>query len=95
MFLQVWQLHASGAEQSVLTSTGRTHIVIAWWVGGFMAWLAESYRRRTYAGQLLAKTSHMNELHETNARLAAQEQLAEAVAQVYTAVTTVFFFLNK
>ena len=37
---------------------------------------------------ILAKTSHMNELHETNERLAAQEQLAEAVAQVNTAVSS-------
>ena len=58
------------------------HITVAWAVGGFMAFLAEGYRRQMFASQLLAASAHEKELLEARARIKAQRQLAAAQAQV-------------
>lgn len=65
-------------DSAVLSSDAKQHILVAWFVGGLMAWLTESYRRRTFAGQEMARHAHKAELEEKCAHLAAQEELAAA-----------------
>lgn len=69
-------------DPTILPSVAKQHILVAWFAGGMMAWLAESYRRRTFAGQALARLAHTKELHEKSRHLRAQEQLAAAREEV-------------
>lgn len=47
-----------------------------------MSWLAESYRRCTFANQQAARMAHVKELEEKSRHLAAQEELATAREEV-------------
>jgi hypothetical protein len=69
-------------DPAVLTSDTKQHFLVAWCVGGMMAWLAESYRRRTFAGQELARRAHAKELEEKSGHLRAQQELAAAREEV-------------
>lgn len=68
----------------VLSSASKQHLVVAWLAGALMAWLAESYRRCTFAGQHAAKLAHSKELAEKMRHLRAQEELASAREEVRT-----------
>jgi hypothetical protein len=68
----------------VLPSDAKQHFVAAWFIGGMMAWLTETYRRRTFAGQELARHAHAAELEEKCAHLRAQQELAAAREEVCT-----------
>lgn len=57
------------------------HVVVAWAVGGLMAYLADWYRRQMFASQKLAEAAHFKELLEAKARIKAQKELAMAQAQ--------------
>lgn len=65
------------------------HIVVAWAVGGLMAYLSDWYRRQMHANARLACSAHAQELREARARIAAQRQLAAAQAQAATRALTV------
>jgi hypothetical protein len=75
----------------VLSSAAKQHVLIAWLSGGLMAWLAESYRRRMFAGQQLARMAHAKELAEKLRHLRAQEELASAREEVRSAVSVAFW----
>jgi hypothetical protein len=66
----------------VLLARRGQHMVVAWLAGGFMAWLAESYRRCTFANQQAARDAHFKELEQKSQHLAAQQELAAAREEV-------------
>lgn len=57
-------------------------MVVAWLVGSLMAWLAESYRRCTFANQMLARLAHEKELQEKWNHLEAQRKLVNELGTV-------------
>jgi hypothetical protein len=69
-------------DSSILPSSAKQHILVAWLAGGMMAWLTESYRRRTFAGQEVARIACAKELEEKTRHLRAQEELASAREEV-------------
>lgn len=71
---------------AVLSSASKQHLLVAWLAGALMAWLAESYRRCTFAGQHAAKLAHSKELAEKMRHLRAQEELATAREEVRSAL---------
>lgn len=76
-------------DAAVLSSVAKQHILAAWFAGGMMAWLAESYRRRTFAGQELARLAHDKELQVKSRHLSAQQELAVAREEVRSYVRLV------
>lgn len=77
----VAKLWHRGQAPVLLPSDAMVHIVVAWAVGGLMAYLAEWYRRQMFASQKMAAAAHQKELLEAQARIKAQRQLAAAQAQ--------------
>ena len=69
-------------DPAVLRSEDKQHFLVAWFVGGMLAWLTESYRRRSFAGQELARAAHIKELAEKSQLLQAQTELAAAREEV-------------
>lgn len=69
------------SKSSILPADAVVHIVVAWAVGGLMAYLSDWYRRQMYANQKLACAAHEKELLEARARMQAQRELAAAQAQ--------------
>lgn len=66
----------------VLPPSSKQHMVVAWLAGALMSWLAESYRRCTFANQQAARLAHTKELEEKSRHLSAQEELATAREEV-------------
>ncbi len=79
VLLHMWQ--RSKTAHVALPSDALVHILVAWAVGGLMAYLAEWYRRQMFASQCMAAAAHQKELLEAQARMRAQRQLAAAQAQ--------------
>lgn len=69
-------------SERVLPPSRKQHMVVAWLAGALMSWLAESYRRCTFANQQAARVAHAKELEEKSRHLAAQEELATAREEV-------------
>ena len=69
-------------DSTILPSDPKQHFLVAWFIGGMMAWLTESYRRRSFAGQELARRAHAQELAEKGGHLRAQQELAAAREEV-------------
>jgi hypothetical protein len=57
-------------------------MLVAWLAGALMSWLAESYRRCTFANQQAARLAHTKELEEKSRHLVAQQELATAREEV-------------
>ena len=69
-------------SERVLPPSSKQHMVVAWLAGALMSWLAESYRRCTFANQQAARLAHAKELEEKSRHLSAQEELASAREEV-------------
>lgn len=73
----------------MLPPTSKQHIVVAWLVGSLMAWLAESYRRCTFANQQVARLAHAKELQEKSNHLEAQEKFVKELSTVREEVLSI------
>jgi hypothetical protein len=78
-------------SHKVLPPASKQHMIVAWLAGALMSWLAESYRRCTFANQQAARSAHMKELKEKSRHLAAQQELATAREEVRSICLNVVF----
>jgi hypothetical protein len=73
--LNLWRYRLT---MQLLSMDAIVHIMVAWAVGGLMAYLNDWYRRQMFANQKLAAFAHDKELLEARARIKAQRALAAA-----------------
>lgn len=78
VLLTLWH---RGKNLDILPPDAVVHIVVAWAVGGLMAYLNDWYRRQMFANSKLASAAHEKELLEVRARIKAEQELAAAEAQ--------------
>ncbi|KAK9865276.1 hypothetical protein WJX84_009097 [Apatococcus fuscideae] len=76
-------------EGAIMPSDAPIHITVSWAVGALMSFLADTYRRQMFVNHKLAATAAEKELRETQARMAAQHELAQAQAQAQQRALTV------
>lgn len=72
----------AAAATAALPWEAVVHLVVAWAVGGLMAFLSDSNRRQAFANHALALSAAEKELAEVRARAGVERELAAAQAQV-------------
>ncbi|DBA83742.1 TPA: hypothetical protein ACH3X1_006273 [Trebouxia sp. C0004] len=81
MILPLAVTHFWHKNANVLPTDAMVHLIVSWAVGGFMAYLSDTYRRQMFVNHRLAKVAAEKELQEAQARINVQQQLAAAQAQ--------------
>ncbi|KAL0047756.1 hypothetical protein WJX82_011186 [Trebouxia sp. C0006] len=81
MMLPLAVTHFWHRNANVLPTDAMVHLIVSWAVGGFMAYLSDTYRRQMFVNHRLAKVAAEKELQEAQARINVQQQLAAAQAQ--------------
>lgn len=81
MMLPLAVTHFWHKNANVLPTDAMVHLIVSWAVGGFMAYLSDTYRRQMFVNHRLAKVAAEKELQEAQARINVQQQLATAQAQ--------------